>query len=97
MKIKTSHTVTQEHEIKLPHYRSVPSGNYFYKVITENECIAVKVGSGPCCGIEVSYTSQAFLLDGNFETTKEAFDEAFKKQFDRLEKIKELELETTPI
>lgn len=39
MKFKTSHTIEQEHELELPHYRTIPNGQYFYKVISEKECL----------------------------------------------------------
>lgn len=84
MKIITKHTVEKEHEITLPHYRSIPSRQFYYKIISDTECLMVwsKESSEPLIGI--NFPSQAFLIDGNFEVAKEEFDKAYNESLEIL-------------
>ena len=77
MKIVTKETVETIQEVTLPHYRSIPSGQFLYKIISETECLEIwsKVSDSPKIGI--TFPSQAFLIDGHFEITKEDFNKAY--------------------
>lgn len=84
MKIITKHTVENEHEITLPHYRSTASGQFFYKIISDTECLMVwsKESSEPRIGM--SFPSQAFLISDNFEVTKDEFNKAYNEALEIL-------------
>jgi hypothetical protein len=87
MKIKTTRSVTEEHEVELPIYRK--KEGWHYKVFSPEKCIQVAYHKYMDTAISIVAASLAWQFADTVDCTKEEFDEAFNMAIGKLTKIAE--------
>jgi len=87
MKIKTTKTVTEEHEVELPLYRK--GSVFFFRVFSETKCLQVCLHKHADTAIQICYSGMAWTISDVEDCTKEEFDAAYKSAVEQLTAIAE--------